>query len=43
MLLYKLEELFKRKVDLISGKAMKNPYFIQEVEETKKLVYGGNN
>jgi len=41
--LYKLEELFKRKVDLISGKAMKNPYFIQEVNSSKKLVYGSNN
>lgn len=35
-----LESTFQRKVDLVSGKAMKNPYFIEEVERTKQLVYG---
>lgn len=37
--MYALEKLFNRKVDLVSGKALKNPYFIDEVEKTKKLVY----
>jgi predicted nucleotidyltransferase len=37
--IYELEKLFNRKIDMVSGKAMKNPYFIQEVEKTKKLIY----
>lgn len=41
--MHELEKVFNRKVDLISGKAMKNPYFIKEVEQTKKLVYGKRN
>ena len=42
-LLHELEEVFERKIDLISGKALKNPYFIEEVEHTKQLVYGKND
>ncbi len=38
-----LEKILNRKVDLVSGKAMKNPYFIEEVEKTKQLVYGNRN
>lgn len=41
--MHELENVFKRKIDLVSGKAMKNPYFIEEVEQTKKLVYGKND
>lgn len=37
--MYALENLFSRKIDLVSGKALKNPYFISEIENTKKLVY----
>jgi uncharacterized protein len=37
--IYDLEALFGRKIDMVSGKAMKNPYFILEVEKTKQLVY----
>ena len=37
--IYALEDIFNKKIDLISGKAMKNPYFIEEVERTKMLVY----
>ncbi|MFN8256644.1 MAG: nucleotidyltransferase domain-containing protein [Bacteroidales bacterium] len=37
--MYELEILFNRKIDLISGKAMKNPYFIEEVDKTKQLLY----
>ncbi|NOZ47158.1 MAG: hypothetical protein GXO79_10310 [Chlorobi bacterium] len=37
--IYELEKLFERKIDMVSGKAMKNPYFIQEVEKTKHLIY----
>lgn len=38
--MHELESIFQRKIDLVSGKAMKNPYFIEEVEQTKQLVYG---
>lgn len=36
---YALEELFGREVDIVMAKAMKNPYFIEEVNSTKQLVY----
>ena len=38
-LLEGLEELFGRPVDLVVGRAIRNPYFLQSVEETKSLVY----
>ena len=38
-LLENLEELFGRPVDLVFGRAIRNPYFLQSVEETKTLVY----
>jgi predicted nucleotidyltransferase len=34
-----LENLFGRKIDLVEEKAMKNPYFIKEVEDTKQILY----
>ncbi len=34
-----LEQLFNRKVDLITEKSLSNPYFIQSIEETKQLLY----
>ena len=34
-----LENLFTRKVDLVMIGAMKNPYFIKAVNETRQLVY----
>lgn len=34
-----LEQLFKRPVDLVEVKAIKNPYFRQAVERDKVLVY----
>jgi len=36
---YELEKLFGRNVDLIVEKAIRNPYFKQEANETKKLIY----
>jgi len=36
---YKLSELFGRKIDLVTENSLSNPYFIQEVERTKKLIY----
>jgi predicted nucleotidyltransferase len=38
--IYKLEDLFRRKVDLIENKAIKNPYFKEEVDKNKVLIYG---
>lgn len=35
----KLENLFSRKIDLLTEKSLSNPYFIQSVEQTKQLVY----
>jgi len=36
---YELEELFKRKIDLITERSLTNPYLIQHIEETKQLLY----
>jgi predicted nucleotidyltransferase len=38
-LLAALEQLFDRKVDLLTDKKFDNPYFRQEVEKTKTLIY----
>jgi predicted nucleotidyltransferase len=35
----KLEELFQRKVDLLTERSLSNPYFIQSIEKTKQLIY----
>ncbi len=38
--LHKLfQNLFNRKVDLITDKSLSNPFFIQSIENTKKLLY----
>ncbi len=34
-----LEMLFGRKVDLLTDQPIKNPYFRERVERTKKLIY----
>ena len=36
---YKLKELFNRKIDLITEKSLKNPYFIESVNKSKELIY----
>ena len=36
---YKLEDLFKRQIDLLTDKSLSNPYFIQSLEQTKQLIY----
>ena len=38
-LIDKLEELFKRPVDLVTEKSLKNPYFIDSVNRTKSKIY----
>lgn len=35
-----LEALFNRKVDLIEEKALRNKYFIANINRTKQLIYG---
>ena len=35
----KFEKLFKRQVDLVTDKSLKNPYFIDSVNQTKTLLY----
>ena len=35
-----LENLFKREVDLLEDKAIKNPYLRQSIDSSKVLVYG---
>ena len=37
---YSLEAIFKRQVDLLEEKALKNPYFNKIVESQRQLVYG---
>ncbi len=39
-LYYALKSLFGRDVDLVDESAVKNPYFKEELEETKQLIYG---
>jgi hypothetical protein len=36
---YKLENLFNRRIDLITENSLSNPYFIESIEETKQLLY----
>lgn len=35
-----LVELFRRKIDLVTRRSLSNPYFIEDVEQTKQLLYG---
>ncbi len=37
---FSLEDTFKRNVDLLEEKAIKNPYFLQTLNKNKKLIYG---
>lgn len=36
---FDLEKLLDRKVDLLTSRSLKNPYFINEVNATKLLIY----
>ncbi len=38
-----LDDLFGLEVDLVDYNAIKNPYFREEVEETRKLIYEWEN
>ena len=37
----RLEELFSRRVDLLTTDSIKNPYLKKSIETTKKLIYDG--
>jgi len=37
---FTLQELFKRPIDLLESKAMKNPYIIRNIDNSKFLIYG---
>lgn len=36
---FSLEDIFSRKIDLLEIQALKNPYLLELVEKTKKLIY----
>lgn len=36
----KLEQLFKRQVDLVEEQTLKNPILIQSINNSKELIYG---
>jgi predicted nucleotidyltransferase len=38
-LLHDLQDLFHRKVDLVMTRAIRDPYFLRGVNETRKVVY----
>lgn len=38
-LLEDLERLFGRRIDLVESRAMRNPYFIRRVSESRRAVY----
>lgn len=38
-----LETLFNREVDLIEYRSISNPYFKEEIDETKSLLYESEN
>lgn len=38
-LLFAFEELFNKKIDLITERSLSNPYFIKELDDTKKMIY----
>lgn len=37
---FALQEVFKRPVDLLEDKAIKNPYFKYSVNQQRQLIYG---
>lgn len=40
---FELEDLFNRKIDLISEKSLTNPYLIKSINRTKILLYDRRN
>jgi predicted nucleotidyltransferase len=40
---YAIEKVLNKNVDLVSGKPLSNPYFIEDINKTKLLVYDAEN
>ncbi len=38
-LTFELEDLLKRKIDLLTERSLKNPFFISEINKTKFSIY----
>ena len=38
-LYYSLKKFLKREIDIVTEKSLQNPFFIQELNETKQLIY----
>jgi len=38
-LLFELQDMLNRKVDLVAEEKMKNPYFIESINNGKQLIY----
>jgi uncharacterized protein len=36
---YNLEDLFNRRIDLLTENSLHNPYLIESIEQSKQLVY----
>jgi uncharacterized protein len=36
---FSLQDIFKRSIDLLEEKAIKNPFFLQAISKHRKLVY----
>ena len=37
---FSLEDLLRRPIDLLESKAIKNPFLLQQIEQTKAVIYG---
>lgn len=40
---FQLEEIFKRDIDLLEHKSIRNKYLKNEIDKTKVLIYGKRN
>ena len=38
-LMFELQDMLNRKVDLVSEERMRNPYFIESINESKQMIY----
>ena len=36
---FALQDLFKRQIDLLENKAINNPYFRENIDKSKRLIY----
>ncbi|MCW3789768.1 nucleotidyltransferase family protein [Plebeiibacterium sediminum] len=36
---YRLRDLLKREIDIVTERTLSNPYFIESLNESKKLIY----